>query len=119
MPNTLPTRSIGSLRVSRIALGCAGLAGTWNPSEIGPEHRKRAIKAFEVALDAGITLFDHADIYGQMACESLFKECLAAVPGSRERIVIATKVGIVHGGYDHSPNHMREGITGSLKRMGI
>jgi predicted oxidoreductase len=119
--DTLPEQTVGptDLRVSRIALGCMGLAGTWNPAEVGPEHRKKAIAAFEAALDAGITLFDHADIYGGTACESIFKDCLAAVPGSRKRIVIATKVGIRSGYYDHSPEYIRQSIRGSLDRMGI
>jgi predicted oxidoreductase len=42
------------------------------------------------------------------------------VRGSRERVVIATKVGICKGGrYDLSAKHIREGIEGSLRRMGI
>ena len=105
--------------VSRIALGCMGLAGTWNPAEVGPEHRRKAIAAFEAALAAGITFYDHADIYGGTACESIFKDCLAAVPGSREKIFIATKVGIRRGFYEHSPSYIRESLYGSLSRMGI
>ncbi len=117
----IPTQPFGpaQIPVSRIALGCMGLAGTWNPAEVGPDHRKRAIAAFEAALDAGITFFDHADIYGGTACESIFKDCLAAVPGSRERIFIATKFGIRDGYYDHSPQHIKGSIRASLDRMGI
>lgn len=119
--STLPEQTLGAggPRVSRIGLGCMGLAGTWNPAEVGPENRKRAIAAFEAALEAGITFFDHADIYGGTACESIFKDCLAAVPGSREKIVIATKVGIRSGHYDHSPEHIRSSIRASLERLGI
>lgn len=118
---TLPEQTLGAtdIRVSRIALGCMGLAGTWNPSEVGEEHRRNAIAAFESALEAGITFFDHADIYGGTACESIFKDCLQAVPGSREKIVIATKCGIRSGYYDHSPEHIRTSIRSSLDRMGI
>ena len=117
----MPTQLFGPEKtpVSRIALGCMGLAGTWNPAEVGPEHCKRAIASFEAALDAGITFYDHADIYGGTACEAIFKDCLAAVPGSRERIFIATKVGIRSGYYDHSPEHIRQSIASSLSRMGI
>lgn len=121
MAQTLPIQTLGSsdLSVSRIALGCMGLAGTWNPNEVTDEHRRKAIAAFETALDAGITFFDHADIYGGTACESIFKNCLQAVPGIREKIVIATKVGIRSGYFDHSPEHIRASIRGSLDRMGI
>ena len=118
---TVPTQPFGpnQIPVSRIALGCMGLAGTWNPAEVGPEHRRKAIAAFEAALDAGITFYDHADIYGGTACESIFKDCLEAVPGSREKIFIATKVGIRSGYYEHSPSYIRESLRGSLSRMGI
>ena len=108
-----------ALPISRIALGCMGLAGTWNPAEVGPEHRRNAIAAFEAALEAGITFYDHADIYGGTACESVFKDCLQAVTGSRERIFIATKVGIRSGYYEHSPDYIRQSIRGSLDRMGL
>jgi predicted oxidoreductase len=120
-PNPMPAQPFGpdAVPVSRIALGCMGLAGTWNPAEVGPEHRKKAIAAFEAALEAGITFYDHADIYGGTACESIFKDCLAAVPGIREKIFIATKVGIRSGYYDHSPDYIRQSIRGSLDRLGI
>jgi len=108
-----------ALPVSRIALGGMGLAGTWNPAEVGPEHRRNAIAAFEAALEAGITFYDHADIYGGTACESVFKDCLQAVPGSRERIFIATKVGIRSGYYEHSPDYIRTSLRSSLDRMGL
>ena len=118
---TLPTQPFGpnATPVSRIALGCMGLAGTWNPAEVGPEHKRKAIAAFEAALEAGITFYDHADIYGGTACESIFKDCLAAVPGSRERIFIATKVGIRSGYYEHSAEYVRQSLRGSLARMGV
>ena len=118
---TLPTQPFGpqAVPVSRIALGCMGLAGTWNPAEVGPEHRRKAIAAFEAALESGITFYDHADIYGGTACESIFKDCLAAVPGSREKIFIATKVGIRNGYYDHSPEYIKQSLRGSLDRMGL
>lgn len=120
---TVPTQLLGPNKVpiAQVALGCMGLAGTWDPAEVGPEHRRRAIDAFAAALDAGITLFDHADFYGGTACESIFKDCLAAIPGSRERILVATKVGIRYpeGYYDHSPSHIRSSLSASLARMGI
>ena len=121
MTTSMPMQPFGPNQtpVSRIALGCMGLAGTWNPAEVGPEHRRRAIAAFEAALEAGITFYDHADIYGGTACESIFKDCLAAVPGSREKIFIATKVGIRGGYYEHDPAYIRKSILNSLQRLGI
>ena len=121
MPQKMPTQpfGVGQVPVSRVALGCMGLAGTWNPADVGPENTRRAVAAFEAALEVGITFYDHADIYGGTACESVFKDCLAAVPGSREKIFIATKVGIRAGFYDHSPDYIRQSVRGSLKRLGI
>ena len=117
----LPQQAIGrdGPRVARIALGCMGLSGIWNPDEVGPEHRRRAVAAFEAALGAGITLYDHADIYGGGSCEEVFKDCLAAAPGARERIVIATKGGIRKGHYNLSAPYLVECAERSLRRMGI
>jgi predicted oxidoreductase len=96
-----------------------GMAGTWNPAEVGPDNIKRAIAAFEAALDAGITLFDHADIYGGTACESIFKDCLAAVPGIRSKIVIATKCGIRNGYFQLTSDYIESSAEKALSRMGI
>lgn len=117
----LPQQAIGGdgPRVARIALGCMGLSGTWNPSEVDAARVRRAITAFETALDAGITLYDHADIYGGGSCEEVFKECLRAVPGARERIVIATKCGIRQGHYNLTAAYVKECAARSLRRMGI
>ena len=117
----MPTQSLGpdGPTVSRVALGCMGLTGTWNPDEFGQTNLRRAIRAFEAALDVGITFFDHADIYGGTTCETAFKECLRAVPGARERIVIATKCGIRSGHYNLSYDYIHEAIDRSLDRMGI
>ena len=106
-------------KVSQIALGCMGLAGTWNPAEVGAEHRRKAVASVEAALEAGINFFDHADIYGGTACESIFKDCMDALKPERESIYIATKVGIRSGFYDHSPEYVRESVEGSLGRLGI
>ena len=102
-----------------IALGCMGLTGTWNASDMNAEREKRAVDAFGAALEAGITLYDHADIYGGGTCEEVFKACLAAFPDAREKIVIATKGGIRSGHYNLSAAYLEECIERSLKRMGI
>ncbi|HLJ55254.1 MAG TPA: aldo/keto reductase [Chthonomonadaceae bacterium] len=121
MPRTMSFQALGThgFEVSRIALGCMGLAGTWNPAEVGPENRRKAIASVEAALEAGINFFDHADIYGGTACESIFKDCMEALRPGRESIFIATKVGIRSGYYDHSPEHIRSSVEASLKRLGI
>ena len=78
----------------------------------------------EAALDAGITLFDTADIYGPDgaasfgAAEALFGRALSASPGLREKMVIATKGGIVFGTpYDQSPTYLAAALDASLARL--
>lgn len=121
MPSVLPSQALGldGPRVSRIALGCMTLSGTRNPAELGPSQRARAIAAFEAAFDAGITFYDHADIYGGGTCEIVFRDCLAAVPAARDRIFIATKGGIRSGFYDLSASYITQCVERSLTRMGI
>ena len=104
---------------TRIALGCMRMSGVGKIADIGPENRRAALAAFEAALESGITFFDHADIYGGNSCEAIFRDCLAASPGSRERIYIATKVGIRPGYYEHEPEYIRQSVRGSLDRLGI
>lgn len=121
MTSGIPLQAFGctGVQVSRIALGCMGLAGTWDPNSVAPDNIRKAVKAIETSLQCGITFFDHADIYGGTACETVFKECLMALPGSREKMFIATKVGIRRGFYEHDPAYIRTSIEGSLTRMGL
>lgn len=106
-------RALGaSMRVFPIAFGCWRFAGT----PVGDARRK-----IEAALEAGIDLFDHADIYGgDGAAEALFGHVLAEAPSLRQRMVIATKGGIVPGvPYDSGAAHLAAACEGSLKRLRI
>ncbi len=100
------------LQVGPIAYGCWRFAGT----DVAAARRK-----VEAALDVGITLFDHADIYGgEGAAESLFGAVLREAPALRDRMVIATKCGIVPGmPYDSTPAHIRQACEESLRRLGV
>jgi aryl-alcohol dehydrogenase-like predicted oxidoreductase len=78
------------------------------------------------AREAGITLFDTADIYGVDggqgfgAAESLLGEVLKAEPAWRRAMVIATKGGIRPGvPYDSSAAYLQSACEASLKRLGI
>ncbi len=51
-------------------------------------------KKIDACLEAGITTFDHADIYGEYTCEGLFGKALSESPGLREQMEIVTKCGI-------------------------
>jgi predicted oxidoreductase len=77
------------------------------------------------AFDAGITFFDTADIYGFVSpgvgfgdAEALLGEVFAANPGMRERMVLATKGGIMPPiPYDSSPAYLSAAIDASLSRL--
>jgi predicted oxidoreductase len=77
----------------------------------------------ETALDAGITLFDTADIYGFGeqgfgAAEALLGRVFAAAPDLRTRMVLATKGGITPPmPYDSSPAWLTRAIDDSLTRL--
>ena len=106
-----------SIQVSPIAYGMWRFAGT---------DVKTATEKIETALDIGITFFDQADIYGCDGggsfgdSEKLFGDVIRANPSLREKMVIATKGGIVLGvPYDSSGAYLREAVEKSLTRMGI
>jgi len=80
----------------------------------------------EAALEAGIDLFDHADIYGCDGggsfgdAELLFGKVLAEAPHLRDRMTIASKGGIVLGlPYDSSAGWLRQACEDSLRRLQI
>jgi len=78
----MQTRSIGALDASVVGLGCNNFGGRID------EAATR--KVVDAALDAGITLFDTADIYGATRSEEFLGRALA---GRRDRALIATKFG--------------------------
>ena len=80
----------------------------------------------EAALDAGITLFETADIYGPDsgegfgAAEALLGRVFAQAPHLRDRMVLATKGGIRLGlPYDSSPGWLAQALDDSLRRLGV
>ena len=80
-------------------------------------------------LDEGLDLFDHADIYGDRACETAFGEALAAVPALRRQVRIITKADIVRPQYsterwkvkyyDTSADYLTGAIDAALQRLGV
>jgi aryl-alcohol dehydrogenase-like predicted oxidoreductase len=114
-------RSVGrsGLRVSAIGLGCNNLGrpGTVTESQEGSD----AVVA--AAIDAGITLFDTADVYGR---EYGLSETLlgSALQGKRDSVVVATKFGhsgmsspIASWGAGGSRRYIRLAVEGSLRRL--
>jgi len=114
------TRPLGQtgLHVSEIGFGTWGLGGDVGGSiAYGPADDRESLRALRRAFEAGIAFYDTADLYGSGHSERLLGEAFA---GSRDRVVIATKAGIVstRGEQDFSPAHLREALTASLKRLG-
>ncbi len=62
--------------------------GDWNLS------KRELLELTHQCLDLGITSFDHADIYGNYSCESIFGEALALESPLRKSIQIISKCGI-------------------------
>lgn len=115
------------LHSSRLAYGCWRLGGSWEPHEISQEREAAAHKAITTAFDSGFTFFDHADIYCHGHAETLFGKVLKAVPGMRNKILIASKCGIRRKGdpspdspyrYESSSAHIVAACEGSLSRLG-
>jgi aryl-alcohol dehydrogenase-like predicted oxidoreductase len=96
------------LVVSRVGLGCNNFGG-----RIDGERSRDVVDA---ALDAGITFFDTADIYGNRGgSERILGELLR---GRRDRVVLATKFGHDMGeGPNGSPEYVRRAIRASLERL--
>src|SRR3954469_2162882 len=104
------TRRLGSLDVTVVGLGCNNFGGRID------EDATRAV--VDAALDAGVTFFDTADIYGgQGGSEEILGRVLA---GRREQAVLATKWGKPMGdGAERrgSRDYIRRAIEASLRRL--
>ncbi|MGK3649593.1 aldo/keto reductase [Pseudarthrobacter enclensis] len=109
--------------MQELIYGCMGLGGSWTDEPHGPGHVDEAAAAVQAALDAGITLFDHADIYRNGKSEAVFGEVLAGTAGLRDRIRLQTKCGIrlnergLQTHYDLSRDAILERVDGSLRRL--
>ncbi len=79
-----------------------------------------AIRAlYDTARDAGITFFDHADIYGGAphVCEARFGDALKLTAAERDSILLQSKVGIRPGYFDFSKEHILKVVDGSLAAL--
>jgi aryl-alcohol dehydrogenase-like predicted oxidoreductase len=105
----MDTRTIGSLPVGVVGLGCNNFGGRTG--------RKESDAVIGAALDAGITLFDTADVYGNAQSEQILG---AALGSRRHKIVLATKFGVAYA--DHaggaSSAYIRTALEDSLRRLG-
>jgi predicted oxidoreductase len=104
------------LRISRLAWGM------WRFQGDDLVHARALVDA---AFDAGINLFDTADIYGFNGrdgfgdAEVLLGRLFAADPGLRRKMVLASKGGIIPGvPYDSSADYLVAACEASLRRLG-
>jgi predicted oxidoreductase len=100
---------LSGLSVPVIAVGCM---------RIDRIEKSAAEKFVKTALDLGANFFDHADVYGNGACEEIFAEVLGMNSAVREKILLQSKCGIRRGvAFDFSRDHILEAVDGSLKRL--
>ncbi|WP_162063942.1 aldo/keto reductase [Vibrio taketomensis] len=120
--------------VSKVIVGPQGpelselIQGYWRLAEwnMSPQQRLTFLKQH---IDLGITTVDHADIYGNYECETLFGEALKLDPSVRSQIEIVTKCDIKLctdkfparkvNYYDTSSAHIYESVNNSLSRLGV
>jgi aryl-alcohol dehydrogenase-like predicted oxidoreductase len=114
-------RTLGTnLEVSALGLGCMGMSSAYGP----PADRGQMIRLIAAAVDRGLTLFDTAEAYGPFENEDLVGEALQPFRG---KVVIATKFGFEidpktgqrGSGLDSRPQHIRESVEGSLRRLRV
>ena len=119
---TMPTRRLGGLQVSAIGLGEMPLSLAGRPDEA------QAVRTVHAALDAGVTLIDTADAYCRDGSElghgeRLVARALAAWPGDRDRVLVATKGGHTRPGrewgLDGRPEYLRQACEASLRNLGV
>ncbi len=74
---------------------------------------------YDAAREVGITMIDHADIYGgeRHRCEARFGEAVKLSADERTQIQIQSKVGIRPGYFDFSKEHILSSVDGSLKAL--
>nr|WP_266095893.1 aldo/keto reductase [Klebsiella quasipneumoniae] len=104
-----------------MGLGCMGMSFAYGGAE-----ESQAINTIHAAVDMGVTFLDSAEVYGPFDNEVLVGK---AIKGIRDKVQIATKFGFRilptgqglerMAGVDSRPEHIREAVEGSLKRLNI
>lgn len=113
-------RKLGNsnLEVSALGLGCMGMSFGYGPAA----DKQEMISLIRSAVEAGVTFFDTAEVYGPFTNEELVGEALGPL---REKVVIATKFGFnidsnaAQGStpLNSRPEHIKDVAEASLKRL--
>jgi aryl-alcohol dehydrogenase-like predicted oxidoreductase len=109
----------GDLPVVRLGYGAMQITGPGIWGE--PRDRTEAIRVLRRAVELGVTFIDTADSYGPYVSEELIREALHPYG---EKLVIATKAGLVRMGPDRwhpvgRPEYLRQEAELSLRRLGL
>ncbi len=113
----LRTLGRGGPRVSALGLGCMSMSEFY-----GKCDEAESIATLERAFDLGVDFLDTADMYGVGLNEELVGR---AIRGRRDRVVIATKFGIVRSadgarlGISGKADYVRSACEASLRRLGV
>ena len=114
----MQTRKLGTggLEVSALGLGCMGMSFGYGTVA----DKSEMIALIRKAVESGVTFFDTAEVYGPYTNEELVGEALAPF---RNDVAIATKfgfdVGGIAGGLNSRPEHIRQVVEASLKRLRV
>lgn len=110
-----------SLKVSSLSLGTATFGGTtdffkaWGETDV-----HQATRLVDIALDAGVNMFDSADVYSNGSAEEILGQAIA---GRQGKVIISTKASFRSGpGPDDigsSRKHLIAACEGSLRRLGV
>lgn len=122
MNKPLTTRRLGAstLDVTSIGLGLMSLSGIY-----GASSDDNGVEVIRHAVDCGINLLDSADMYGWGHNETLLGRALRELtPGSRDKMIIATKFGQTRlesggNGVDGRPDYVQAACEASLQRLGL
>ena len=109
------------LKVSRLCLGAMTYGSKrWREWVLEEEESRPFIRR---ALELGINFFDTADVYSLGASEEILGRALRDFGGSRDKVVVATKVFHVMGDGPNqrglSRKHIFHSIDDSLRRLGM
>ncbi|ORI19694.1 aldo/keto reductase [Rhodococcus sp. 1163] len=103
-----------------VGLGCMGMS--WGYAESSRDDAESAA-VISAALDAGISMIDTADIYGDGHNETVVAQ---GIKGRRDEVFLATKCGLVVDDLprkqmhrDGSPRHIAEAVRASLTRLDV